>query len=206
MTDTALPPVSIKGPGRWLFAVAVFVSASLVFVVQPMLTKLVLPLLGGSAMVWNTSLVFFQAALLAGYFYADVLQRVASLRRQMTIHLVVLAVAALALPLRISGLLGDPWVSAPALWLVASMTLSIGAPFAALSATAPLIQAWYGRIHGADANPYALYAASNLGSLLALLAYPLFIEPFARLDVPVTARDSQDLRLALGVRFMLDAI
>ncbi len=111
----------------------------------------------------------------------DLLQRVASLRRQMMIHLGVLAVTAVALPLRISGLLGDPWVSAPALWLVASMTLSIGAPFAALSATAPLIQAWYGRIHGADANPYALYAASNLGSLLALLAYPLFIEPFARL-------------------------
>ncbi len=181
MTDAALPPVSIKSPGRWLFAVAVFVSASLVFVVQPMLAKMILPRLGGSAMVWNTSLVFFQAALLAGYFYADLLQRVASLRRQFVIHLVVLAVAALALPLRISGLLGDPWVSAPAPWLVASMALSIGAPFAALSATAPLIQAWYGRIHGADANPYALYAASNLGSLLALLAYPLFIEPFARL-------------------------
>ena len=181
MTDAALPPASTRGPRRWLFAIAVFVSASLVFVVQPMLTKMILPRLGGSAMVWNTSLVFFQAALLAGYFYADLLQRVASLRRQMTIHLVVLAVAALALPLRISGLLGDPWVSAPALWLVASLTLSIGAPFAALSATAPLIQAWYGRIHGADANPYALYAASNLGSLLALLAYPLLIEPFARL-------------------------
>lgn len=182
MTAAAAPPtVSAKGPGRWLFAVAVFVSASLVFVVQPLLAKLVLPRLGGSAMVWNTSLVFFQAALLAGYFYADLLQRVASLRRQMTIHLVVLAVAALALPLRISILLGDPWVSAPALWLVFSMALSIGAPFAALSATAPLIQAWYGRIKGSGANPYALYAASNLGSLLALLAYPLFIEPFARL-------------------------
>ncbi len=181
MTDAATPTVSIKSPGRWLFAVAVFVSASLVFVVQPMLAKMILPRLGGSAMVWNTSLVFFQAALLAGYLYADLLQRVAALRRQMTIHLVVLAVAALALPLRISGVLGDPWVSAPALWLVASMTLSIGAPFAALSATAPLIQAWYGRIHGSDANPYALYAASNLGSLLALLAYPLVIEPFARL-------------------------
>jgi len=96
MTDAALPPVSTKEPGRWLFAVAVFVSASLVFVVQPMLAKMILPRLGGSAMVWNTSLVFFQAALLAGYFYADLLQRVASLRRQMTIHLVVLAVAALA--------------------------------------------------------------------------------------------------------------
>lgn len=182
MTDNAAPTtISTQGPGRWLFAVAVFVSASLVFVIQPMLTKMILPRLGGSAMVWNTSLVFFQAALLAGYFYADLLQRVASLRRQMTIHLVVLAIAALALPLRISGLLGDPWVSAPALWLVLSLALSIGAPFAALSATAPLIQAWYGRIHGAGANPYALYAASNLGSLLALLAYPLFIEPFARL-------------------------
>ncbi len=183
MTDAAAPTDPTKpGPAPWLFAAAVFVSASLIFVVQPMLARMILPRLGGSSMVWNTSLVFFQAALLAGYFYADLLQRIVSLRRQMVVHLAVLAVGALALPLRISGLLGDPWTSAPAVWLVLSMALSIGAPFAALSATAPLIQAWYGRLHGAKgANPYVLYAASNLGSLLALLAYPLVVEPFARL-------------------------
>jgi SAM-dependent methyltransferase len=183
MTDTAAPTTAFKsGPAPWLFALAVFVSASLIFVVQPMLARMILPKLGGSSMVWNTSLVFFQAALLAGYFYADLLQRIGSLHRQMIVHLAVLAVGALALPLRISGLLGDPWVSAPALWLVASLALSIGAPFAALSATAPLIQAWYGRLHHAQGrSPYVLYAASNLGSLLALLAYPLVVEPFARL-------------------------
>ena len=184
MTDaTAPPPTASKpSPPAWLFAVAVFVSASLIFVVQPMLARMILPRLGGSSMVWNTCLVFFQAALLAGYFYADLLQRIGSLHRQMLVHLAVLAVGALALPLRISGLLGDPWMSSPALWLVASLALSIGAPFAALSATAPLIQAWYGRLHHAQGgNPYVLYAASNLGSLLALLAYPLLVEPFARL-------------------------
>jgi SAM-dependent methyltransferase len=183
MTDAAAPTAASRsGPAPWLFALAVFVSASLIFVVQPMLARMILPRLGGSSMVWNTCLVFFQAALLAGYFYADLLQRIGSLHRQMIVHLVVLGIGALALPLRISGLLGDPWVSAPALWLVASLTLSIGAPFAALSATAPLIQAWCGRLHHAQGrNPYVLYAASNLGSLLALLAYPLVVEPFARL-------------------------
>jgi SAM-dependent methyltransferase len=183
MTDASAPTAAPKsGPAPWLFALAVFVSASLIFVVQPMLARMILPRLGGSSMVWNTCLVFFQAALLAGYFYADLLQRIASLHRQMIVHLAVLGVGALALPLRISGLLGDPWVSAPAIWLVLSLALSIGAPFAALSATAPLIQAWYGRLHHAQGrSPYVLYAASNLGSLLALLAYPLIVEPFARL-------------------------
>jgi spermidine synthase len=171
-------------PAPALFAIAVFASAALVFIVQPMLTRMILPRLGGSSMVWNTSVAFFQAALLAGYAYAHLLQRLPTLRRQMVTHLAVLLAAGLALPLRISGFFGDPAVDMPAVWLVAVLTVSIGAPFAALSATAPLIQAWYGRIHGQGdqgRDPYVLYAASNLGSLLALLAYPLAVEPFTRL-------------------------
>ncbi|CAL1691572.1 hypothetical protein MMB232_01716 [Brevundimonas subvibrioides] len=168
-----------------LFAVAIFTSASLVFVVQPMVTKLVLPMLGGSPSVWNTSMVFFQTALLAGYAYAHALQRLKSLRTQLGVHLALLALAALFLPLKINGLLGDPDPSAPIGWLLATLVLSVGAPFAVLSATAPLLQAWFARVragHADGQNPYVLYAASNLGSFLALLAYPVVIEPLMTLS------------------------
>ncbi|NBW07886.1 MAG: spermidine synthase [Caulobacteraceae bacterium] len=168
-----------------LFAVAIFTSAALVFVVQPMVTKLVLPMLGGSPSVWNTSMVFFQTALLAGYAYAHALQRLKAVRTQLAVHLVLLLAAALFLPLKISGLLGEPNPAAPIGWLLATLTLSVGAPFAVLSATAPLLQAWYARVragHADGQNPYVLYAASNLGSFLALLAYPVVIEPLMSLS------------------------
>jgi SAM-dependent methyltransferase len=168
-----------------LFAVAIFTSAALVFVVQPMVTKLVLPMLGGSPSVWNTSMVFFQAALLAGYAYAHALQRVRSMKTQLAVHLALLLLAALFLPLKINGLLGDPNPSAPIGWLLATLALSVGAPFGVLSATAPLLQAWYARVrvgHADGQNPYVLYAASNLGSFLALLAYPVVIEPLMTLS------------------------
>ncbi len=191
MTDTALPDdaaPSTEGGDRVtpiLFAVAIFTSAALVFVVQPMVTKLVLPMLGGSPSVWNTAMVFFQTALLAGYGYAHLLQRLTSMRAQMATHLVLLLLAALFLPLKINGVLGDPDPSAPIGWLLATLALSVGAPFAVLSATAPLLQAWYARVrvgHADGKNPYVLYAASNLGSFLALLAYPLILEPLMTLS------------------------
>ncbi|WP_426035700.1 fused MFS/spermidine synthase [Brevundimonas sp. DC300-4] len=191
MTDTALPDdaaPSMEGGDRVtpiLFAVAIFTSAALVFVVQPIVTKLVLPMLGGSPSVWNTAMVFFQTALLAGYAYAHLLQRLTSMRAQMATHLVLLLLAALFLPLKINGVLGDPDPSAPIGWLLATLALSVGAPFAVLSATAPLLQAWYARVrvgHADGKNPYVLYAASNLGSFLALLAYPLILEPLMTLS------------------------
>ena len=168
-----------------LFAGAVFASAGLVFLVEPMIARMVLPLLGGSSSVWNTSLAFFQAALLAGYAYAHLLQRVRTLRTQMVVHLAVLALAAAFLPLRISEALGPPSSNQPAMWLLGVLLVSVGAPFAALSATAPLLQAWYARLgpEGLTRNPYVLYAASNLGSLIALIAYPLVAEPLLRLHV-----------------------
>ena len=192
MTD-AVQPEAMRSPSDGaadrvtplLFAVAIFTSASLVFVVQPMVTKLVLPMLGGSPSVWNTAMVFFQTALLAGYGYAHLLQRLPSMRAQMAVHLGILALAALFLPLSISGALGDPSPEAPIGWLLATLALSVGAPFAVLSATAPLLQAWYARVRAGYAdgkNPYVLYAASNLGSFLALLAYPILIEPLATLS------------------------
>jgi SAM-dependent methyltransferase len=166
-----------------LFAVTVFASAGLVFLVEPMVAKLVLPMLGGSPSVWNTSLAFFQIALLAGYFYAHALQRVGSLRAQALIHLGVMLAAGLVLPLHINGLLGAPSSEHPVLWLVGVLALSLGAPFAVLSATAPLVQAWHARVIHAETGeePYVLYAASNLGSLLALLAYPILVEPLVTL-------------------------
>jgi hypothetical protein len=189
MSDTTGDSGIVSGaPDRLtpiLFAVAIFTSAALVFVVQPMVTKLVLPMLGGSPAVWNTAMVFFQTALLAGYGYAHLLQRVGSIKLQVGIHLALLLVAALLLPLRVNGLLGDPDPAAPIMWLLATLTLSVGAPFAILSATAPLLQAWYARVragHADGQNPYVLYAASNLGSFLALLSYPILIEPLATLS------------------------
>lgn len=129
-------------------------------------------------------MVFFQAALLGGYAYAHLLQRIGSIRTQVMVHLGLLLLAALFLPLKISGLLGDPDPSAPIAWLLATLALSVGAPFAVLSATAPLLQAWFARVRANEAdgkNPYVLYAASNLGSFLALLAYPVLIEPLTSL-------------------------
>lgn len=166
-----------------LFPATVFASAALVFMVQPMVAKLILPLLGGSPSVWNTSMAFFQIALLCGYGYAHGLQRLKTVRAQAVTHCVALVLAAVVLPLRVSGLAGEPSSTHPTLWLLSVLALSIGAPFAVLSATAPLVQAWYARTLGAQTGkePYALYAASNLGSLLALLAYPALIEPLSTL-------------------------
>ena len=166
-------------PPPALFPVTAFASAALVFLVEPMVAKLVLPQLGGSPSVWNTSLAFFQVALLAGYAYAHALQRVRSVRAQAFIHTAALIVAALVLPLRVNEFFGPPSSTHPNIWLLGVLAVSIGAPFAVLSATAPLVQAWHARTMGAEEGkePYVLYAASNLGSLLALLAYPLVVEP-----------------------------
>eukprot|EP01030_Chromulinospumella_sphaerica_P009431 gene9431-9241_t len=163
----------------WIYILAVFCGASMVFMVQPMVAKLVLPQLGGSPQVWNTSMAFFQGALLVGYGYAHFLQKIPRARTQVLIHLGVMIAAASLLPLRITTLLGEPGATPPALWLLGVLAISIGAPFAALSATAPLVQAWHAKVHGREGGPepWALYAASNLGSLLALLAYPAIMEP-----------------------------
>ncbi|WP_339914556.1 fused MFS/spermidine synthase [uncultured Brevundimonas sp.] len=168
-----------------LFTLTIFTSAALVFVVQPIVTRLVLPMLGGSPSVWNTAMVFFQAALLAGYAYAHLLQRIGSMRVQLGVHLGLMLAAALSLPLAMTGVTGSPDPAAPIAWLLLTLTLSVGAPFAVLSATAPLLQAWYARVrsgHADGKNPYVLYAASNLGSFLALLAYPVVIEPLMTLS------------------------
>src|SRR3569833_609871 len=181
----AVAAVEQRAPVRTapvLFAIAIFVSAALVFMVEPMIAKMILPELGGSPTVWNTAMAFFQAALLAGYGYAHLLLRLAPPRVQAPIHLLVLAIAALFLPVHVTDALGPPSVDEPTLWLLGVLAASVGVPFAAMSATAPLLQAWIAR-SDAQKGPsaYVLYAASNLGSMLALLAYPVIVEPLAAL-------------------------
>ena len=185
MTGVSLAGRPLASTGTFVFALTALASAGLIFLVEPMVAKLVLPQLGGGPSVWNTSMAFFQVCLLAGYGYAHLLQRAVSLRRQVIIHMLVLLAAALTLPLRITDMLGPPNSDHPALWLMGVLAISLGAPFAALSATAPLVQAWHARTEQlrTGAEPYALYAASNLGSLVALLAYPLLVEPFAPLQL-----------------------
>lgn len=165
-----------------VFVSALFSSAALIFMLQPLFARMVAPLLGGSPAVWNTSMVFFQAALLVGYLYAHLLQRVLHVRRQVAVHGTLLVMAALVLPLAPSTALGTPNVQQPALWLLGVLALSVGAPYVVASATAPLLQAWYTRTGRPDAqDPYFLYGASNLGSLLGLLAYPVLVEPMVGL-------------------------
>ncbi|HEX9647854.1 MAG TPA: fused MFS/spermidine synthase [Alphaproteobacteria bacterium] len=162
-----------------LFAATLFVGAGLVFWIQPLFTKMVLPMLGGSPSVWNTAMVFFQAGLLAGYAYAHLLSRYLPPAWQLRIHLIVLAAAFLFLPVSVTGGWRPDSDAAPVIWLLALMTVTLGLPFLAVSATAPLVQRWFSRTGHAHAeDPYFLYAASNLGSVLALVGYPLLFEPW----------------------------
>src|SRR3984893_10154388 len=166
-----------------VYVAAIFLSAALLFAVQPMFTKLVLPRLGGSPSVWSVAMVFFQAALLAGYAYAHFLMRFVSPRNAVIVHIMVMVVAAFWLPLSIATGWGKPPASGEAFWLLGLFAVSIGLPFFALAANAPLLQAWFARTgHPSAGDPYFLYAASNVGSFLALLSYPFVIEPFARLS------------------------
>jgi hypothetical protein len=166
-----------------VFAGAIFLSAALLFAVQPMFTKMVLPKLGGSPSVWSVAMVFFQAVLLAGYAYAHALTKYLPGKRSVIVHLVVMAAATLFLPLAIATWWSRPPADATAaIWLLGLFAVSIGLPFFALSANGPLLQAWFARTdHPSAANPYFLYAASNIGSFLALLSYPFVMEPLSTL-------------------------
>lgn len=164
-----------------LYVVSVFLSAFLLFLVQPMFGKLVLPLLGGSPAVWNTCMLFFQGALLAGYLYAHLSTRLLSVRRQAVVHVALLVVVALLLPISVRGA-APQGGEAPVLWLLALMAATVGPPFFVLAGTGPILQRWFAESgHPSSDDPYQLYAASNLGSMVALLAYPALVEPRLRL-------------------------
>jgi len=161
-----------------VFALTIFVSAALLFLMEPMFAKMVLPLLGGTPAVWNTCLVFFQTVLLGGYAYAHFSAKLLSIRGQTRLHLVVLIAALLTLPFRTPAGWAPPARHSPLLWLLALLAVGVGAPFFALSASTPMLQKWFSHSgHPSASDPYFLYAASNAGSLLGLLAYPLLLEP-----------------------------
>ena len=159
-----------------LYGLTLLVGAALLFAVQPMTGRLLLPLLGGSPAVWNTCLVFFQGVLLLGYLYSHLTTSRFDLRRHAIVHVGLVAAVLLVLPIGVRA--GDPPTEYPALWLLAALTTAVGLPFFVLSTTSPLLQRWYAstRARGAG-DPYFLSVASNFGSLVALLAYPVLIEP-----------------------------
>lgn len=176
-------------------------SAVLLFWIQPLFAKMVLPMLGGAPAVWNTSMVFFQAALLAGYAYAHFSTQWLDVRRQSALHLLLLVAAFLVLPIAVATNWSPPTEGNPVAWLIALLAVSIGLPFFVLSATAPLLQKWFSHTNHRDSsNPYFLYAASNFGSIIALLAYPVLFEPFLGL-----AEQSKAWTVAYGVLAVLMA-
>jgi SAM-dependent methyltransferase len=159
------------------FAFTLFLSAFLLFCCQPMVGKMALPFLGGAASVWTTCILFFQIMLLAGYVYAHLLAKLA-IRSQVLLHSALMAAALFALPI---GFAGGPTAAAteqPVLWLFGRLILTAGIPFFVVSTTAPLLQSWFSKTANESRHdPYFLYASSNAGSLLALLVYPLLLEP-----------------------------
>jgi hypothetical protein len=162
------------------FGVTMFTSAALLFWVQPMVAKMLLPWLGGSPAVWNTCMLFFQVTLLAGYAYAHVLTTRFSVRAQKLIHLGLMVAAFAALPVGLSSRAAGvaPWNSDPLIWLLRVLFSAVALPFFVVSSSAPLLQRWFSHTrHRLSKDPYCLYPASNLGSMLGLIAYPVLIEP-----------------------------
>lgn len=165
-----------------LYAATIFLSAALLFLVQPMFARMALPLLGGAPAVWNTTLVFYQVVLLVGYAYAHLTTRRLGVRRQALLHAVVLALPLLVLPIAVPGGWSPPTTGTPIGWLLGVLLVAVGPPFFAVATTSPLLQVWFARTgHPTAADPYVLYAAGNVGSMLALLAYPVLLEPHLRL-------------------------
>ena len=160
-----------------LYAFTIVISAFLLFQVEPVIAKIILPWFGGSAAVWTTCLLFFQMALLLGYLYAHALVRYLKPRAQMTVHGGLLLVSALALPGSIPAPPGSrPARTIPLFKILGLLAVNVGLPYFLLSTTGPLLQAWYAR-RFKGAMPYRLYALSNAGSMFALLSYPVLFEP-----------------------------
>jgi hypothetical protein len=166
-----------------LFAITLFLSSSLLFVVQPMIAKMVLPLLGGTPAVWNTCMVFFQGMLLAGYLYAHASTRWLRFRHQAALHIALLAASLLALPIVVATAHTEPPATGmPIAWLLRTLLVTVGIPFFLVSSSGPLLQRWFTRTdHPRARDPYFLSVAGNIGSIFALLAYPVLLEPSLRL-------------------------
>jgi hypothetical protein len=167
----------------YLYAAGLFLSAALLFLIQPMIAKMILPFLGGSPAVWNTCMFFFQSLLLLGYLYAHLGSAWLGVKRHMVLHLAIIVAALYFLPVAVSSAWFAHTDAAPVNLVLGVLLVSVGLPFFVLSANAPLLQKWFSTAgHAAARDPYFLYAASNAGSLLGLLAYPLVLEPRMALD------------------------
>ncbi|MGH6624590.1 MAG: hypothetical protein ACREBN_11480, partial [Burkholderiaceae bacterium] len=176
MSASAVPASSLPRSTILPYAVTIFLSAFLLFLVQPIIAKQILPWFGGSSAVWTTALVFFQSTLLAGYAYADLTTRL-GVRRQTLLHIGLLVISLATLPILASAdwkPIGD---EAPILRILLLLTATIGLPYFLLSTTTPLLQSWYWRRFQAGV-PWRLFALSNFASLLALLGFPILLEPW----------------------------
>jgi len=178
-TQLEWKPHEVRRPAvnrRLLFVAAILASSFLIFLVQPMVGKRILPWFGGTPSVWTLCLAFYQTTLFVGYAYAHLLIRFAAPRAQLGIHALVVGAAFIALPV----LPGDGWqptgVEDPTANILAMLSANVALPFIALASTGPLVQAWFARSYPSR-SPYPLYAVSNIGSFAALLAYPFFLEP-----------------------------
>src|SRR5579883_397788 len=159
-----------------LYALTILVSAFLLFQVEPVIAKIILPWFGGSAAVWTTCLLFFQMVLLLGYLYAHAVVRYFDARKQMLLHTGLLLASAIALPIYPSPAWKPSGTEEPIVAILGLLALSVGLPYFLLSTTGPLLQAWYARRYK-GAMPYRLYALSNAGSMFALVSYPFLFEP-----------------------------
>ncbi|WP_426356834.1 spermidine synthase [Pseudocolwellia sp. HL-MZ19] len=170
-----------------LYLFIIFLSAFLLFQVQPLIAKLILPLFGGGAAIWTACLLFFQAFLLLGYLYAHILSKCKSLTTQVSIHSVALLASLLFMPIGLKELTEFDQ-SAPLSDILKLLVLSIGAPYFLLSSTGPLVQKWLSYVYASkpDFTPYKLYSLSNIGSLLALVSYPFIFEPLLSLPNQLT--------------------
>jgi SAM-dependent methyltransferase len=160
-----------------LYAATTFFSAFLLFLLQPITAKQILPWFGGSAAVWTTCLVFFQTALLLGYAYSDAVARRVSPRSQFALHAALLAASCLVLPIVPGAQWKPSGAENPSLLILGLLAVTIGLPYFMLSTTSPLVQSWFARTHPGR-SPYRLFALSNLASMLALLGYPFLMEPW----------------------------
>lgn len=184
-----------------VFALTLFTSATLLFMVEPMIGKMILPLLGGTPAVWNTCMVFFQAVLLVGYGYAHFSTTWLGARKQAALHLVLLVLPFLFLPLVVNRDLIKGGEN-PIVGLLLLLSLSVGLPMFVVSASAPLLQKWFASTsHPAAKDPYFLYGASNLGSMIALIGYPTVVEPHLRLG-----QQSFDWTIGYGLLAALTAV
>jgi spermidine synthase len=179
--------ISIASPAWlvWNFAAAIFASAFLLFQVQPIISKYILPWFGGAPAVWTTCMLFFQAVLFCGYLYAHLSQHFLRPKWQAALHLGLLLAAVLLLPMEPSATWKPHDSNNPVGQILMLLAVTVGLPYFLLSSTGPLLQSWFSRTYE-NRSPYRLYALSNIGSLLALLSYPLFVE--TRLDLPGQTR------------------